>query len=66
MQIILSEKDISEFLGIFMKSKALRDLIHEKLYQYDENIEQLFKIRSRRLITNDDLQDLFPGFLCNM
>ena len=33
---------------------------------YDENMEKLFKIRSRRLISNDDLQDLFPGFLNKM
>jgi hypothetical protein len=25
-------------------------------------MEKLFKIRSRRLITNEDLHDLFPGF----
>lgn len=54
MQIILSEKDISEFLGIFMKSKALRDLIHEKLYQYDENIDEDSGNEEKLLVINTD------------
>jgi len=32
---------------------------------YDENMEKLFKIRSQRLITNEDLKESFPLFLTN-
>jgi hypothetical protein len=36
MQIILSDKDISEFMEIFLKSGTLRKLLHVKLQQADE------------------------------
>jgi len=54
MQIILSEKDISEYLGIFLKSKALRDLINEKLYQYNENIDEDSGNEEKLLVINTD------------
>jgi hypothetical protein len=54
MQIILSEKDISEYLGIFLKSKTLRDLINEKLYQYNENIDEDGGNEEKLLVINTD------------
>ena len=54
MQIILSDKDISEFMEIFLKSKTLRRLLHEKLQVADENGAEDSSGEEKLIIINTD------------
>lgn len=54
MQIILSDKDISEFMEIFLKSKTLRRLLHEKLQVADENGAEDSSSEEKLIIINTD------------
>ena len=54
MQIILSDKDISEFMEIFLKSKTLRRLLHEKLQVADENGAEDSGAEEKLIIINTD------------
>ena len=54
MQIILSDKDISEFMEIFLKSKTLRRLLHEKLQVADENGPEDSSSEEKLIIINTD------------